>query len=177
MPLAPAVLGALASYYGERPLDVRLFDPHPDFLELSFRIGKSLFLIAKSTHRIAAYSDLAIALEATDRIIYMPANSNRDENSNQQAPSHFNDGDWKNELKILPEDVHILNLVQEELLNPTASKALTGWPTPMGAESSLVFAFQILRWANGEDYPLNFLNSDDARPLHRWLDNPSALEY
>lgn len=170
MRLALGVLGGIASYFGERPLDVRLFDADPDFLNLSLRIGQSLLLIAQSVNRIAAYPELEIALEATHRVIYMA------------EPSPIARNPLATDLRTvdlfesIPPEVKILNLVEVESGNLSDSQTLLSWPKPMEGPSQLTFAFQILRWANGEEYPLEFLKNEDARPFHRWLDNPNALE-
>lgn len=163
MQLALGVLGGLATYFGERPLDIRLFDPDPDFLNLSLRIGQSLLLIAQSTNRMAAYPELEIAMEATQRVIFMQKDAG---SADRELPCK----DQGRDLNEILGDIPVLCLVQPPVDSLTHIEILLDWPKPIDDHSRIQFAFQILRWANGEEYPLEFLKGEDARPLHQWLD-------
>lgn len=165
--LLPHVMGGLASWYGERPLDIRLFDPSFDNLELSFRIGQSLCLIAGSTHELNRYDRASIALDGAARVIYMAADLPSTE-ANQ--PSLLVG------LAELFAEVPVLNLTATEVPPSLVCQTLLTWPMVNDGASGLSFAFQLLRWANSEEYPTEFLQPEMARPLHRWLDDPNVTE-
>ncbi|CAN5655295.1 hypothetical protein BH11ARM2_BH11ARM2_30060 [soil metagenome] len=45
-----------------------------------------------------------------------------------------------------------------------------GWPQPLKVASEPWFQFQLLRWANGEDEPLELMRENDRSPLQEFLD-------
>lgn len=69
MRLGPITLAAVASFYGERPLEVLLWDADLERLDLMERLGWSLFRTAESPHALTIVETLEDALEVDAAIV------------------------------------------------------------------------------------------------------------
>lgn len=176
MPIAPPVLGGLAQYFGERPLDIRLYDPSPDFLDISSRIASSLFLMSKSTHAITAYESLETALEYADLALFMVPDFRAASFSRQLECESATGASVLKCLTPQLANIPVLNLTAVETPDELNVHSLLDWPIPCGDHGDIKFAFQVLRWANEEEYPYQFLEPQDSTPLHRWLDSLHFLK-
>lgn len=69
----PPVLAALATYFGERPLEVVLYDERPEILDAMHRLARSFFKIRDARHAIVSTTDLDEAIRLADRYIVCDA--------------------------------------------------------------------------------------------------------
>lgn len=67
---APPVLATLAGYFGERELDIALYDADEERVDLADRLARALFLATKATHRLSAGTDAAQALAGADHVVF-----------------------------------------------------------------------------------------------------------
>jgi len=63
------VLAALATYFGERPMEITLYDADEERLDLFDRLGRVCFFSAKSTHLLKSTTDYKEALEGVDLVV------------------------------------------------------------------------------------------------------------
>src|SRR4051794_39669255 len=66
---SPAVLASLATYFGERPLEIRMFDADVERLDLFDRLARLCFAMTKNPHTLISTTDAVEATEAADRVI------------------------------------------------------------------------------------------------------------
>lgn len=65
----PPVLAALATYFGERPLELVLYEPNEEILDAMHRLARSFFKVTDARHAIVSTSDLDEAIRLANRYI------------------------------------------------------------------------------------------------------------
>lgn len=65
----PPVVAALANYFGERELEVRLYDSDDERLDLFDRLARACFVVEKARHRLFSFNDHREALDEADAAI------------------------------------------------------------------------------------------------------------
>src|SRR5689334_604604 len=63
------VIASIATYFGERPLDIRLYDADEERLDLFDRFARTVFAFNKNPHRVRTGIDAKELLEDVDRVI------------------------------------------------------------------------------------------------------------
>lgn len=67
----PPTLAALANYFGEHDLEVRLWDADEERLDLADRLARTMFVVEEAKHLLVAASDVREALDQADAAILM----------------------------------------------------------------------------------------------------------
>lgn len=162
----PQTLAALASYFGERPLNIRLYDGDVELLDLMDRLFRVFCMINKCDHEIVMEPDLEKALDGAERVVWIP-----DANCVRKAPHLERDFP-----KLVDPRADILCLGAER--DPMVDGFWHApWPAPMGEEETFQMPLQILRWLRGEEYPYALLKQFEKSPLAAWLDDPSTADF
>lgn len=178
----PAVIGSLASYYGERPLDVRLFDADEERLDLFDRLARLVFEGTSVEHGVKALEDPAEALEEAQLVVLsvdencarkllrgagaeVPASG---EEAIQAAVDRL--------VPLVPEGALILSLMPNSVAVGRDTYYRMAWPPSVGADDMRAIPMQILRWLNDEEmfYPL--IETHERSPFKQWLDDPTSAE-
>ena len=171
LPCAVPVIASLASYFGERPLEVRLWDADPERLDLLDRLARVCFAAASSTHVLKALEDPEEACEAGFAAIvtldehgatrYLrlagPAAGER----MADALRHITDS--------LPEEASVLDVVG--VVEHRPAERVLAWPEPLHPMALRMFPHQILRWIRGDEYVVDLLSTHEASPIKAWLDS------
>jgi hypothetical protein len=177
-----AVIASLATYFGERPLEVCLYDPDAEFLDIYDRLARLAFKTGKATHHLVASEDEAETLEGSNRVIsmlsprsariYRKRHGKRFEA--ELDPVQFAVEDL---LTGVEPGAKVLSLQDEGLQYPLGVYRLDCWPDPM--EESLIgtVAHQVHRYLLDDEPVYGMLKDQDKSPLKRWLDNPLAAEF
>src|SRR5947209_12666480 len=63
------VIASLATYFGERPLEIRMFDADMERLDLFDRLARLCFMMTKNEHTLISTCDAAEAIENAERAV------------------------------------------------------------------------------------------------------------
>jgi hypothetical protein len=173
------VIASLAVYFGERPLEISLYDSDEERLDLFDRFARLCFLMTRSTHSLKATTDYHEALAGADRvIIQIGENCARKELGVAAVGREANDVELLAVELIepaLPLGAEVLDLMNSSRALAQGSSFVEDWPLPPESEKPYVVALQVLRWLNGEEYPFEVFNEQEKSPVKQWLDDPCSL--
>lgn len=162
----------MAGYFGERELEVRLFDPDAERLELVGRLATTSFLLEAAPHRVELFSEFPDALKGADLVILaIGENASRRLLGLREAGER---GDIVTEAisrltRYFPDGVPVLDLTRDIQLSAEYSRP-EGWPPLLTAAESRSQAFQILRWIRGEEPAHRLAQHEQDSPVRAWLD-------
>lgn len=187
----PAVVGALASYFGERPLEVRLFDADAERVDLMDRLARVAFTQGQCTHRLLSGTDLEESLEGVDcMILCLDENGGRrllaamgqvkyawPETGSDQAPvgraDHVVGLAVERVLARAPNGIPVLDLTLSGLDEPPMRIHLL-WPDELSEDERSRRPFEILRLILGDESTVELILAHERSPIKRWLDNPAV---
>lgn len=178
----PAVIGSLASYYGERPLDVRLFDADSERLDLFDRLARLVFGDTSVDHGVKAFEDPTEALEDAQFVV-LSVDENCARKFLRQVKAEIPESDGElvqtavdRLVRLVPNEALILSLMPGTVSVARETYYRIGWPPSVDEKDHRVVPFQILRWLNKEEAFYSLIDAHDKSPLKRWLDDPSTAE-
>lgn len=177
------VIAALATYFGERPLDITLYDSDEERLDLFDRFARLCFMSTKATHSLKSTTDYKVALDKPDLIVLqVGANCARKflKETRRQGFAELGRASLiEQAVDDLVRDVHpqtpILSLISDAILYPRDVYQSLDWPPPMTEAERVMYPHQVLRWCRGDDYAFEILRDNEKAPLKAWLDDPSSL--
>ena len=143
-------IGSLATYFGERPLEIRLYDTNEEQLDLVERFARKAFTFSKATHVLLSSSNIEVSIREANRLIH-------------QSP-RIGQVDFEGEVLILqpaPQDI------------PYQSFRLLEWTPPHLKIDSI--PYQLLRWIHEEEYMHELFALYEQSPLKKWLDDPTTM--
>jgi len=180
----PPIVGTLASYFGERPLEIRMYDADAERVDLFDRLARLCFMSSYSPHQLITTSDPEEALDGADAIVlaldancarkYLRSTSSRgladigDLGMVEQAVAYL--------IGAVPQSTPILSLLGPEILVPRSTYRRLEWPEDPAAEETFQLPFQILRWINKEEPVTDLLINHEQTPFKAWLDDPRLAE-
>lgn len=176
MAVAPAVVAALGTYFGERPLEVRLFDPDEERADLIHRFADMVFRVEKTGHRLVLCDHLGDALAGSDRVVLSP------EANFARILARLSDPEQAWEVAIasvaraIPPGGSCLSLLGEGVRVPLRDYYRLEWPPDPGPARLRAMPHQILRWLRTDEYVQPYLREHTGSPLKRWIDDPSSAE-
>lgn len=156
MDVGPSVIGALATYFGERPIDVVLYDPDPEKLELFGRFAKVAFSFNKTPHDLALAAELEDALDEPWRTIVCVGDESADDM-----------------LQRAGRGADVCAIGRHA---GGRGVACLDAPPPLDDEERRALPHQIMRWVRGEEYLYEFFREHENSPLKRWLDGTTLAE-
>ena len=170
---AAPVIATLAMYFGERPIEIVLYDADEERLDLFDRFARTSFILMKSTHSLRATSRLDEALsDATAVLVGFDENCARKElgiAARRMTTAEAMAAIADRILELAPESCPMLCLANSIAIE--GAEVAEGWPTTPD-QPSYVVPLQILRWLNGEEYPYELFRANERSPLRTWLDEP-----
>lgn len=170
----PGVIGSLATYFGERPLEVRFWDADEERLDLFDRFARLCFGYSKSGHRLISTPDSKEALkEAWMVVLVMGENCARKRLSRKLAGTEEEviSAAVDSIVDEIEPDAEVLSLIDEAR---EGWKHLS-WPEePTEAERKAV-PHQVLRYLHEDEYPHEFLKRYAKSPLKDWLNESMAV--
>lgn len=180
----PPVVAALASYFGERPLGIRMYDSDEERLDIFDRLARLCFVNNYVSHELMSTTSVTEALEETDLIVVaVGANCARRYLRATRAAGIADVGDLgmieqavSDILGPVPAAVPVLSLLEPSISLPRATYQRVDWPAPLSPEARFALPLQILRWLNKEESLHELLISNDQSPLKTWLDDPRSAE-
>lgn len=182
--VTPAVLGSLAGYFGERPLQIWMYDADAERLDAFERLANLCFMSTYAPHKVIATTDPREALAETDAIVlsvdgncarrYLRTHRSKgiadidDLSMIEQAVNDLLGG--------VPGSVPVLSLLSPEIAVPRGSYHRADWPARMDEATLRGMPMQLLRWLNREDMLYDLLAGNDESPLKAWLNDPCSAE-
>jgi hypothetical protein len=178
----PAVIGSLASYYGERPLEVRLYDADEERLDLFDRLARVAFEDTSVEHAVRAFADAAEALEGARLVVLqLDVNCARKYLRGAGEPAPVDDTEAKRVaveslMRLMPPDALLLSLLSREIPVAQDMYYRIDWPPPVDDDAKRAVPFQVLRWLRREDWIYELVDANERSPFKRWLDDPTSAE-
>ena len=178
----PAIAGSLATFFGERPLDVRLFDGDEERLDLFDRFCRVLFTFNRAGHTMSATLDPVEAMDGVERIILCVGQNCavryfRAARKGGVATG-FGLGLVDQLVEVLaasiPDRLEVLSLLGEGYSVPLPDYRRLDWPPEPSPSVRAATPHQILRFLNGEEYPYAILSAAAESPLKAWLEDASS---
>lgn len=185
---SPAVIAALANYFGERPMEICLFDADEERLELFSRYARVCCTVTHSQHAVFATIDLDEALLGVDLVIVQVDENcarkylaNRLDILREGTDERVDDAQPVTTAakhmvpEGLPAQGRVLSLIETETRNALPMcHSISGWPSPVPAGELYKIPHQVLRWVRGEEFLGEWLAAHERTPLRAWLDRAIA---
>jgi hypothetical protein len=178
----PPVISSLATYAGERKLEIRLYDADEERLDLMDRFARHCFHFTDSTHDALFRPDPSEALEGVDRIVLMMGRNC----ARRYLGMKFSDEAAQSEetvskaleeiFRLAPTEADVLSLQGPSARIPLGLYRRMDWPGDVSEDDLRFLPHQILRWLKSEEQIYKFLDSQQTSPLKTWLDDPNAAE-
>ncbi len=166
---SPAVIASLANYYGERLLEVRLYDADEERLDLFDRFARVCFASGQAPHVVFSTPDIEEALECVDAaLVQVGTNCARkflEAKEGDPVPAAI-----ASLLQPLPPSARVLSLFGERLVLPIENYDSIDWPAEPDEEVRRATPHQILRWIRQEEYMHEYLREFEHSPVKEWLD-------
>lgn len=171
----PGIVGCLATYFGERPLFVRLYDADEERLDFMQRFLRTccvfnqndaqVFMTADPKEAVldATHTILSVEPNCAMKILKVQASEHRDSYLISTAIEQL--------AKETPLTAPILSLLPPDVAIPLPSYYRLEEPLPMMEGEPSTWPHQILRWINADEYPIEFLKEHAKSPLKAWLDD------
>ncbi|MGV3618974.1 MAG: hypothetical protein ACO1SV_26910 [Fimbriimonas sp.] len=178
----PAIIGSLASYFGERPLEVRLYDADEERLDLFDRLARLVFGDTVVEHHLKSYTDAVEALDGSRLVVLaLDHNCARKYLRQTDAPVPIDDDEALREavdriMPTIPAEALLLSLLPTTIPVAQPMYYRVGWPPPVDEEACRSIPFQILRWLNKEEGVYALVDAHERSPFKQWLDDPSTAE-
>lgn len=184
---APAIIGALAGYFGERDLEVRLYDEDRERLDLFDRLARKCFDFEQSKHALLAFSDAYEALEGADMVILavgencarkfvkghpvevLAQGSVRPATGREQTREELIGVACEILFRAIPDGAPILDLTRDVELPDEPETTHVDLPA-LSEPERLAVPFQVLRWIHGEDSIAAYVEANRKSPIKQWID-------
>jgi hypothetical protein len=172
----PPVLATLASYFGERPLEIVLYDADEERLDLFDRLARTFLAFTKSTNMLSSTIVADEALTSATRVIVQ-----LDSQGARKALGLKNKAEPAQHAKALVKilsnlspTAEVLSLLEESVELPVLTYRRIDWPPALREAEVVGVPHQALRWIHGEEYPFEFFAQHEDSPLKLWLDEPAS---
>jgi hypothetical protein len=176
---APAIIASLSGYFGERPLEIHLWDSDEERLELFDRFARLCFNMTKSKHSLLASEVSEEAIDGSAGLLLaVGVNCARKFLKNRGSLLGHGETDSVLVQRCVSEliggaslDANILSLIDVEPDGHPWTQET--WPPEPSDEARTVVPHQILRYLNGEEYAHDLLKRNASSPVTEWLDRIS----
>lgn len=173
----PSVAASLATYFGERPLRVKLYDADLERLDLFDRLCRTFFRFNKSTHSVESTLDFREALKEVHRVIVCVGSNCAHKAFPEELESESPDQTRRLCLAFsewIDDSVEVLSLLGSRVKLPLPMYRAITWPAPLTPAERTSTPHAILRFLNGEDYPHQIFRDNAASPVRAWLEDPAS---
>jgi hypothetical protein len=174
------VIASLATYFGERPLSISLWDADAERLELFEMFAGLACVQNKNPHELSAVVDVAAALENAVRVILMlDPNCALLEAKKARASVSGNHSSWisatvERLVGLIPGEAQVMSLLPAEVRVSLPHYYRLDWPPDLEEDEARSMPHQVLRWIRGDEYMFEVFNQYDRSPLKTWLDDVTS---
>jgi hypothetical protein len=179
---AAPVIASLAGYFGERPLEIGLWDSDAERLDLFDRFARTCFLLTRSKHTLMASEDEEEVLADSTGVV-LAVGENCARKYLLRRGSLLGHGETSSILvqrcasELLAGaslDTRVLSLIPVEpdghLWDSVA------WPDEPTEQERKSLPHQVLRYVHGDEYAHALIKEFSASPVTVWLDGLTALQ-
>ncbi len=171
------IIASLATYFGERPIEVRLYDSDLERLDLFDRLTRVCFSVESSKHDLLSFDDPFEALEGAERVIVAIGENcakrflkRHDAFGKLKKREAVIEKALERIIPAIPDGAPTLNLMRNVHLDPSATVSELDWPPNLSEDDRRAAPHQILRWIKGDEYLHSLLPRFERSPLKSWLD-------
>lgn len=175
------VLATLANYFGERPMQVRLYDADEERLDLFDRFARCCFQITDNKASIVASTDYDEVIDGSEKII-LQVGENCARKLIRQKMGSFPSVALKTSqvvslaLEYLIEEgldsrADVLSLQKSDVHIPLITYYRLSWPEDLSYFERKAIPHQVLRWIRGDEPLWQELDRNERTPLKEWLDD------
>lgn len=182
MRCTPPVIASLATYFGERPIELRLYDADEERLDLVDRFARYCFSFTESTHEVLFRPDPQEAMEKADRVVLQVGRNcarkfkripfDRDDRQDEAYVAET----LEEIMPSAPPEIEILSLQRKDIPIPCDLYRRLEWPPKISDEELRWLPHQILRWLRGEEYAYDLFKEHEHSPFKAWLNDPNTAE-
>lgn len=173
------IVGSLATYFGERPLEIRMYDADFERLDLFDRLLRLSSAGNFASHNLISTTDPAEALEDANAIVLAiePHCAQKllrgDSAPNDEALVELA---LERLLRDVSSDTSVLSLLDPTVAVPRETYHRVPWAGPVSEYDRVRIPMQILRWLNKEEMLYELFEAYDRSPIKAWLDDPRTAE-
>jgi hypothetical protein len=164
------VIGTLATWFGDRPLEIVMYDADEVRLDLFDLFARFCFLATRSTHQVKATTHLAEALDGSDKVL-IQVDDNCARKMLGRSEGMVLDEALEQVYARVPAHAEVMSLMLNRDLPLDEYRAMD-WPGPLSEEDWLGIPFQVLRYLHQEEYLYDVLKEGKMSPLRPWLELP-----
>lgn len=184
MRCTPTVIGALATCFGERPLDIRFWDADEERLDLFDRFARLCFTVTKSPHRLRSITDENEALDGAHLVLFQVGENcaRKYLRSSRRQGTATLGGDAMIEQTVehlasrVAAEALVLNLQRREIEFPISRYYQLEGTLEISPEERGTTPHQILRYLNGEEYLHEYFREHARSAVWRWFEDPASAE-
>jgi hypothetical protein len=179
-----AVLASLATYFGERPLEIRLYDADEERLDLFDRLARHLFFVNRNSNALQATTDPDEALLDADRVVLQVDENCARKLIRQRMGSFPSVALQPSEVismaleylveRKLDQQADVLSLQREDVRVPLDYYFRLDWPQDISGQQRVSVPHQIMRWVREEEYVTDLLAEHEKTPLKDWLNDVNS---
>lgn len=181
---APPIIGALASYFGDQDLEVRLYDEDAERLDLFDRLARRCFAVEKAKHLLVAVDDVYEALEGADMVIlavgencarrFLKKHPEKGKGKKSKAGASREEvlrASVDAMMRSLPDGAPVLDLTRGTEPRPDTTRL--DWPEELSEVQRQEGPFQVLRWIRAEDMLSTLIEAHRRSPIKEWIESSS----
>ena len=170
------VIASLATFFGERPLEVALYDADEERLDLFDRFARLCFMATRAEHSVFSTTDPTEALDGVNKVIVQVGeNCARKLLGSPKSAPDPTDAALDRLMLLVPDDAEVACLLFGRILPHIHDYIEIDWPPEPTPEERQSLPHQVLRYLNGEEYLHEVLTANSGSPLRPWLDLPVLL--
>ncbi len=174
------VIVTLATYFGERPVEIALYDADEERLELFDMLARIAFAQNKNPQEIASYLNPDEALDGASRVILgLDANCALKEARQANHLPHPDEAIRISETlaRIMPgihNEALVISLLPSDIIINLPYYYRLDWPREPNMDDVRSLPHQVMRWVRGEEYLFQVFEEHAHSPLKLWLDDPAT---
>lgn len=162
------MLASLAACRTKAPLEIWLYEPNEELLDLFERLGRTFFAVSKARHSLIATLDPREALDDATAAIFQCEEASARLSfrlEGKAEPDDPVDAFRRQCRSLIVESTEWLDLPDSDM----------GWPPALDESDRVSRALQVLRLLSAEDEIFPFLHSETDTLLTRWVLNQLCL--
>jgi hypothetical protein len=172
------IVASLATYFGEQPLEICMYDEDVERLEIYDRLARLCFLTTEAPHRLVSTDDPDEAIADSEFIVLSIG-----ENC---ARRYLARRGVEPDSEPVAQVIDLIDLGQQPQASILSLQKVpirldgyyqVSWPDDLPNDERTFYPLQLLRWLNEEEHLHDLLKQCSKSPLKAWLDNPTTADY
>lgn len=157
-------------------MDVVLYDPDAERLDLFDRLARTFFAFNKAAHALASTQDPDEATASATRVIVQLDlhGASKVLKMSRTGSARVFDRALPIVMANISPTAEVLSLLDPSISLPHADYRILAWPPEPSEAERVAVPHQALRWIHGEEYPFEFFAENENTPLKGWLNDPGS---